>query len=223
MDIYNISNANYHSAVYSSKNDGKVKDKENKDAEKEIEKALQKGFSEEAATYKPSKSDSVKDNSAIIAQMKKDTANRLAQMQELVKKLFLKQGQTFISTDEMIKSLANGKLEVDEETAKQAKEEISEDGYWGVEQTSDRILDFAKALSGGDEDKMKNMLEAFKKGYSQAGKAWGKELPSLCKDTYDAVIDKFDNFFKKDDDSKTETPSNTSAPADTVSPATVTE
>ena len=44
-------------------------------------------------------------------------------------------------------------LTIDEAAKKKAQEEISEDGYWGVKQTSDRILDFAKALSGNDSSK----------------------------------------------------------------------
>ena len=31
---------------------------------------------------------------------------------------------------------------------------FSEDGYWGVKQTSSRIFDFAMALAGDDEEKM---------------------------------------------------------------------
>ena len=39
------------------------------------------------------------------------------------------------------------------QTHSAGQKDIAEDGYWGVEKTSDRILDFAKALSGGDKDK----------------------------------------------------------------------
>ena len=38
------------------------------------------------------------------------------------------------------------------------------------------------------------MLEAFKKGFSQATKAWGKDLPDISSQTYDAVIKKFDDY-----------------------------
>ena len=50
-----------------------------------------------------------------------------------------------------------------------------------------------------DRDKMHSMLEAFKKGYEQATGAWGRELPSLCKDTYDAVEKKFNDYFGKEE------------------------
>ena len=35
------------------------------------------------------------------------------------------------------------------------------------------------------------LFEAFKKGYAQATKAWGKELPDISSQTYKAVEEKF--------------------------------
>ena len=52
----------------------------------------------------------------------------------------------------------------------------------------------SKALSGGDKDKADELLNAFKKGFSQATGAWGDKLPSICQDTYDAVLKKFDDW-----------------------------
>jgi hypothetical protein len=42
------------------------------------------------------------------------------------------------------------------------------------------------------------LLEAFKKGYSQATKSWGSDLPSLCSDTYDLVEKKFNSWMNGD-------------------------
>ena len=86
------------------------------------------------------------------------------------------------------------KLKADAETKAQAEADIAEDGYWGVEQTSERILDFAKALSGNDPDKADLLLDAFKKGFKEATKTWGDELPDISKRTYDAVLEKFDKW-----------------------------
>ena len=52
----------------------------------------------------------------------------------------------------------------------------------------------AKALSGGDEEGMNKMLAAFEKGYKQAAKSWGRELPDISKQTYDAVQQKFKDY-----------------------------
>lgn len=151
--------------------------------------------SDKAAVYE--KSDSAKNakaNKALIAKLKADTEDRLAKMQSLVTEMLSKQGIAVKTADDMWKALANGDFTVDEQTAKEAQEAISEDGYWGVEQTSQRIFDFAYSLSGGDEEKMGKMIEAFKKGYDQATKAWGKDLPDISSKTYDAVMEKYQNF-----------------------------
>ena len=106
----------------------------------------------------------------------------------------------------MWKILASGNFTVDRATALQAQKDIADDGYWGVEQTSDRILSFAEALSGGDPEKMEKMRAAFIKGYKQATGAWGRDLPDISSKTYDAVMKKFDDYASKnkEDDSVTE-------------------
>ena len=47
---------------------------------------------------------------------------------------------------------------------------------------------------GGDPSKVEEMREAFKKGYEQAEKTWGGELPEISKQTYEAVMKKFDDL-----------------------------
>ncbi len=134
------------------------------------------------------------DREAIIAQMKADTEARMNQLTNIVKEMMTGQGKAFslaTGNDDIWKFLASGEYTVTEAAKLQAQEDISENGYWGVEQTSDRILDFAKALSGGDVSKADELLEAFKKGYEEATGAWGKDLPDISKKTYEAVEEKF--------------------------------
>lgn len=160
-----------------------------------------KGFEETAVVYEKTpvaensvtNKNSAIDREAIIAQMKADTEARMNQLTDIVKKMMAGQGNAFAvaSGDDIWSFLASGDYTVTEAAKLQAQEDISENGYWGVEQTSDRILDFAKALSGGDVSKADELLEAFKKGYDEATKAWGKELPSITQDTYKAVEEKF--------------------------------
>ena len=142
------------------------------------------------------KTSSKKSNAAIVAQMKADVAARTSQLQSLVEKMISKQGQTLGKADNMWSFLAKGNFHADADTIAQAKKDVAEDGYWGAEQTSERILSFAKALSGDDPDKAEELLNAFKKGYSQATKTWGNKLPSLCSDTYDLVEKKFNDWMK---------------------------
>ncbi|MBQ8945904.1 MAG: hypothetical protein IJ058_03730 [Lachnospiraceae bacterium] len=129
-------------------------------------------------------------NPALVSQLKSDAESRAAQLQSLVEKMMNQQGKAGSIWD----ALRTGQLEVDPATRAQAEEDVSEDGYWGVNKTSDRILDFAQALAGDDPDKLEEMREAFKKGYDQAQKTWGGELPEISQKTYDAVMSKFDDL-----------------------------
>ncbi|MCM1087947.1 MAG: hypothetical protein NC419_07295 [Muribaculaceae bacterium] len=133
-------------------------------------------------------------NTELIAKLKADQQNRQQQLQNIVEQLMTKQGQTYNNANGIWSILAGGKLEVDPVTQAQAQKDIAEDGYWGVEQTSNRIIDFATALTGGDPDKIEEMREAFKKGYKQAGSTWGGDLPEISQRTYDAVMEKFDKL-----------------------------
>ena len=163
------------------------------------ETASSRSSEDTAVVYEKSSSSSettgsTKPNAAIIAQLKADAEARTAQLQSLVEKMISKQGQTLGTADDMWSFLAKGNLKADPETIAQAKKDVAEDGYWGAEQTSDRILSFAKALSGDDPEKAEELLNAFKKGYSEATKTWGNDLPSLCSDTYDLVEKKFNEW-----------------------------
>ncbi|MDE7431303.1 MAG: hypothetical protein K2N34_05240 [Lachnospiraceae bacterium] len=150
-----------------------------------------------AAVYeKSSAAKNASSNKALIAQLQADTQNRINQMQNLVQQMFSKQGTAVKSADDMWKLLAKGDFTVDAKTAQDAKDAISENGYWGVNQTSQRIFDFAVSLSGGDSEKMDKMLAAFKKGFGQATKAWGSKLPDISSRTYDAVLEKFEEYKK---------------------------
>lgn len=135
-----------------------------------------------------------KDN--VIAKLKADQQSRLDSMNSLVQKLLGKQAEKF--------DLANGSNlaetfrqvagKVDQQTIDEAKASVAEDGYWGVNQTSDRLVSMAIALAGGDTDKADTMMAAIEKGYKQATKAWGEDLPQICQDTMDATRQKMDDW-----------------------------
>ena len=160
------------------------------------ETTTKKNFDDTAAVYEKSEqvkdqsSVKVRDNSAIIEQLKADAQARKEQLIAIVRQSMGGQASASWTANKGLKSLFEN-LKVDQATINQAKKDTAEDGYWGVKQTSDRILDFAKALSGGDPSKADELLNAFKKGFEQATRAWGDKLPQLCQDTYDAVVEKF--------------------------------
>ena len=149
--------------------------------------------------YEPSKQETAdstkkiyKQDSALVNKLKAEVDARTEQFRSLVEKLILGQGNAIGTADDIWSFLRTGNFTVDAATKAQAQADIAEDGYWGVEQTSDRIVDFAKALSGGDPDKIEELKSAFLKGFKQAEETWGGKLPEISKRTYDAVLEKFD-------------------------------
>lgn len=200
--ISGVSNSTYTTTTAAASTDTKAVEK------------VKEATDDTAAVYEKSDADSVssagnvkKDNSAIVAKLKADQESRLSSLKSLVEKLITKQGQSFawanasgedlMNDSEFWNAIRTGNFEVDEETAAQAREDISEDGYWGVKQTSDRLVDFAKALTGGDSSKIEDMREAIKKGFDEAKKLWGGELPEISKQTYDATMEKLDQWAKE--------------------------
>lgn len=137
-------------------------------------------------TYKP--------DTALINKLKADADARTSQLRSLVEQMMGKQATTYGNANDIWSFLRSGNYTVDPATKAQAQADIAEDGYWGVSQTSDRIIQFATALTGGDPDKIEAMRDAFKKGYAQAEKTWGGSLPEISQKTYDAVMEKFDKL-----------------------------
>lgn len=140
-------------------------------------------------------------NLELVNKLKSDAEERASQLQSLVDKLIKKQGSTYgtanVFTSDFWKKFAASGDTIDQAAVKQAQEDIAEGGYWSVKETSSRILDFAKALTGGDPDKIDEMEEAFEKGYKQATKEWGDELPSISGETYKAVKEGFSQWRKE--------------------------
>lgn len=130
----------------------------------------------------------------LVAKLKADADARTAQFRSLVENMLLGQGKSYNNANDIWSILSSGDFTVDPATKAQAQADIAEDGYWGVSQTSQRILDFATALTGGDPDKIEEMRSAFEKGFKQAQETWGGELPEISQKTYEAVMAGFDKM-----------------------------
>lgn len=143
--------------------------------------------------YEPSTnakdSNKVTDYSSIVANMKQELSTKNTQLQNLVNELLGKQAEKYTSLADMFKNIT-----VDPATIAQAQEDIGEDGYWGIEQTSDRLVSMAQALSGGDATKADTLIAAMEKGFKQATEAWGEDLPDICRQTVDAATKKLNKW-----------------------------
>lgn len=67
---------------------------------------------------------------------------------------------------------------------------VSENGFFGIENTANRIADFVINGAGNDVEKLKEGLDGIKRGFEQAEKMWGGKLPQISQDTIDAAIKK---------------------------------
>lgn len=139
------------------------------------------------------------DRAALVKSLKADLDNQMTRFINMMTQTFQKQGMTekTAKNDSFWRMFSSGNLQVDAETKAAAQKAISEDGYWGVKQTSERIFQMAQALAGDDVDKMHQMQAAVQKGYEAAGKAWGGDLPGIAGQTIDAVNKMFDDYFAK--------------------------
>ncbi len=134
----------------------------------------------------------------MINEIKQDFTRNTQSFKKMVEAMIEKQGKT---VNQVLKDLADGKelnLTVDSETRSSALDAISENGYFGVNKTSERLIDFAKALSGGDKSKIETLRSAFKEGFDAAKEALGGELPEISQKTYDAVMIGFDDWAKEE-------------------------
>lgn len=197
MSVNGVTSATQATAAYNYSNTENTKAVENNEAKTENNStAVDTGVvyepSKETAT--PSTKKTYKPDTNLINKLKADADARTAQLRSLVEKMMTGQANTYGKANDIWSFLREGNFTVDPATKMQAQADIAEDGYWGVDQTSKRILDFATALTGGDPDKIEEMRSAFKKGYEQAEKTWGGKLPDISQRTYDAVMKGFDEM-----------------------------
>ena len=167
----------------------------NKDAEKKPDVDRGELSSDAKVTSKMSDSE----RAALVKSLKDDLNNQMSRFTNMMVQNFQKQGinASMANGDDFWKMMASGNYTVDAKTKAEAQEAISEDGFWGVKNTSQRIFDFAAAMAGDDPEKMKKFQAAVEKGFSQAEDAWGGSLPSICGETHEAVNKLFDDYYEQ--------------------------
>lgn len=136
-----------------------------------------------------------------IASLKAQADAAAENLRKLVEELILKQSKNYKASAEdssQTVSIGSGVTASDIEAAKNA---ISEDGEFGVKAVSDRLVNFAISISGGDKSKLSKLVSAIDKGFAAARDALGGELPDICRKTYDETMRKLNlwaNESKKD-------------------------
>ena len=85
----------------------------------------------------------------------------------------------------------NGKS-LNELTSDEANDLISENGFFGITNTADRIASFVLNGAGDDIEKLKAGREGVAKGFEDAKKIWGGELPEISQKTIEKTLETLD-------------------------------
>lgn len=75
---------------------------------------------------------------------------------------------------------------------------FDENGYWGVEQTAQRIFDMAIAFAGNDDAMLEKMKDSISKAFGEVEDLFGGEgkLPDVSYKTRDRINEMFDEYEK---------------------------
>ena len=85
----------------------------------------------------------------------------------------------------------NGKS-LNELSSDEANDLISENGFFGIANTAGRIASFVLNGAGDDVEKLKAGREGVAKGFEDAKKIWGGELPEISKKTIEKTLESLD-------------------------------
>lgn len=88
-----------------------------------------------------------------------------------------------------------------QEDIDEAKASIEEGGFWSVDKVAGRIMEMAELLAGGDASKLDTLKQAVIDGFGGAASALGKscldDMPDITRQTYDEVMNRFDELKNK--------------------------
>ncbi|WP_149719306.1 hydrogenase-4 component G [Campylobacter concisus] len=85
----------------------------------------------------------------------------------------------------------NGKS-LNELSSDEANDLISENGFFGIANTAGRIASFVLNGAGDDVEKLKAGREGVAKGFEDAKKIWGGELPEISQKTIEKTLETLD-------------------------------
>jgi len=151
-------------------------------------------FSAPVDTFTPSKHVKGAADPGKLDQLWRDTDHAIDAVRKLISSALGKNdasGQGFWA-------VRSGNLKLSEADRAQAQELISEDGFFGVKKTTERLVGFAKAMvgEGASEAQIEKMRAAVQKGFDEVARMFGgfDKLPQVTKDTHAAVMQAFDDW-----------------------------
>ena len=119
-----------------------------------------------------------------------------------------KYGNIYLKVKEYVDYLVkkqNG-MEVKEPDLMKIKDELSKED-WSAEGVANRIIEFAKSISGGDKNKIELLKKAIEQGFSEAEKELGT-LPEISQKTHDLIMKKLDEWENEGEEESTKNEDN---------------
>lgn len=86
---------------------------------------------------------------------------------------------------------------ISELSVNEASELISADGYFGINKTSQRIVDFVLKGAGDDIDRLRAGREGVLNGFAEAEKLWGGKLPDISYETLSKSLEIIDEKIRE--------------------------
>ena len=176
-------------SLFKEKQDKPKKQKSSQIAQAKQEEYIPSQQQTKQATYQKPK---LKSDEIMIKQLKAESEKAYSQLRDLVERLLSRQGKTFNDLKE------TDVIKVDEKARVEAQAMIAEGGEYSAENVSDRIVSFAKAISGGDKSKLDMLRGAIEEGFRQASNVLGGALPEISNKTYALVMEKLDAWEQED-------------------------
>ena len=124
---------------------------------------------------------------AAIDKLKAASEQRYSSLRNMVEQMLKKQGITFKDAFE-----GGKEVKVDEQTRLEAQASIEDGGEYSIDAVAGRIMDFAKAISGGDKAQIGKLKGAIEEGFAQAKAIFGGTLPDISQKTHDEVMKRMD-------------------------------
>jgi len=139
-------------------------------------------------------SDDVKDIKAQIEQRSNDVMLKSVSIQAEVTSLDPEEQfqQDYENFQSFLDDIGYDGKPIAELSKDEASELVSEDGIFGVKQTSERIANFVIDGAGDDEELLRAGREGMLQGFKDAEDMWGEELPDISKETMEKALEMVD-------------------------------
>jgi len=90
--------------------------------------------------------------------------------------------------DKMLADIGYAGKPILELTQQEAEDLVSEDGFFGIKKTSQRVVDFAITLAGDNLDNLAKVRQGVVKGFEEAEKMFGGKLPEISYKTQERTL-----------------------------------